>query len=96
MSSHTALAKQKGATVAQAESIPDFEPGPFTEREKLGFRFADRLHRSAAEIDDAFFDSIRAVFTDPQIIELAAVAAAFEFFTRFVDSLRIPTTPLPA
>jgi len=78
------------------EGIRGYETGPFTEREKLGFRFADRLHRSAAEIDDAFFESVRAVYTDPQIIELAAVAAAFEFFTRFVDSLRIPTTPLPA
>jgi len=78
------------------ESFRNYETGPFTEGEKLGFLFADRLHRSAVEIDDAFFDSVRTVFTDPQIIELAAVAAAFEFFTRFVDSLRIPTTPLPA
>ena len=73
----------------------DFENGPFTEREKLGFRFADRVHRSALEIDDAFYASLRDTFIDREIIELAAVAAAYEFFTRFVDSLRIPTTPLP-
>jgi hypothetical protein len=30
-----------------------------------------------------------------EIIELIAAAAAFEFFTRLVDALRIPTTPLP-
>ena len=90
------MAKQKGASAAQVESIHNYETGPFAEREKLGFRFADRLHHSAAAIDDGFFDSVRKDFTDSQIIELAAVAAAYEFFTRFVDSLRIPTTPLPS
>ena len=30
-----------------------------------------------------------------QIIELLAIAAAFEFFPRFVSSLHIPTTPVP-
>ena len=73
----------------------DFETGPFTEREKSGFRFADRVHRSALEIDDAFYALLQGTFTDREIIELSAVACAYEFFTRFVDSLRIPTTPLP-
>ena len=72
----------------------DFENGPFTEREKIGFRCADRLHRSPSEVDDAFYTTLNSVFSDAEIIELTATAAAFEFFTRFVDVLRIPTTPL--
>ena len=72
----------------------DFERGPFTEREKVGFRCADRLHRSPHEIDDAFYSTLKGVFSAKEIIELTATAAAFEFFTRFVDALRIPTTPL--
>lgn len=72
----------------------DFENGPFTEREKVGFRCADRLHHSPREIDDAFYATLKSVFSDAEIIELTATAAAFEFFTRFVDALRIPTTPL--
>ncbi len=72
----------------------DFENGPFTEREKIGFRCANRLHRSPYEIDDAFYTTLKSVFSDKEIIELTAVAAAFEFFTRFVDALRIPTTPV--
>jgi alkylhydroperoxidase family enzyme len=95
MSAHSASAKQKGASEAQIASLGDFEAGPFTHREKLGFRFADRLHRSAREIDDDFYASLQDRFSDREIIELAAVAAAYEFFTRFVDSLKIPTTPLP-
>ena len=88
------MAKQKGASQEQVDGLRNFENGPFTEREKVGFRCADRLHRSPYEIDDAFYATLRSAFSDKEIIELIATAAAFEFFTRFVDALRIPTTPL--
>jgi alkylhydroperoxidase family enzyme len=88
------LAKQKGATSEQVEGIRDFENAPFNEREKLGFRCADRLHRSPYDVDDEFYGHLKSAFSDPEIIELVTTAAAFEFFTRFVDALRIPTTPL--
>lgn len=87
------MAKQKGATDEQVQAVNDFENGPFTEAEKIGFHYADRLHHSPLAIDDAFYASARKIFNDEQIIELTAVAAAFEYFTRFVDALRVPTTP---
>jgi uncharacterized peroxidase-related enzyme len=93
---HALSARQKGATAAQiAATRADFESGPFTPVEKLGFRAAEHLHRSAAEITDDFFATLKQHFTDPQIIELVATAAAFELFPRFVDALRIPITPAP-
>jgi len=90
---HSLSAKQKGAKDEQINAMRDFERGPFSEPEKLGFRYADRLHRSAAEINDAFYGQVKNVYNDLQILELTAVAAAFEFFPRFVDALRIPVTP---
>jgi alkylhydroperoxidase family enzyme len=93
---HELSAQQKGASVAQIAAIrSDFEGGPFTEAEKLGFRCADRLHHSARDIDDAFYTRLKNVYNDQQSIELIATAAVFEFFPRFVDALRIPTTPPP-
>jgi AhpD family alkylhydroperoxidase len=92
---HSLSAKQKGATDEQINSIKDFEVGAFTDGEKLGFRFADRLHHSASEIDDQFYAKVQSVYNNLQILELTAVAAAFEFFPRFVDGLRIPITPPP-
>jgi AhpD family alkylhydroperoxidase len=93
---HALSARQKGASDAQIEAArADFESGPFTAAEKVGFRAADRVHRSAAEISDAFFAELKRHFTDPQIIELIATATAFELFPRFVDALRIPITPAP-
>jgi uncharacterized peroxidase-related enzyme len=93
---HALSARQKGASEAQiAAARGDYENGPFTEVEKLGFRAAERLHRSAAEITDEFFETLKQHFTDSQIVELIATAAAFELFPRFVDGLRIPITPAP-
>jgi AhpD family alkylhydroperoxidase len=95
ITAHSLSAKQKGASDEQIEGVKDFERGPFTDAEKLGFRFADRLHRSARDIDDQFYAKVQSVYNNLQIIELTAVAAAFEFFPRFVDGLGIPVTPPP-
>ena len=96
VSAHALSAKQKGASDAQIAAVQaDFESGPFTEGDKLGFRCAERLHQSGQQLDDSFFAQLKAVFTDPQIVELVATAAAFELFPRMVDGLRIPTTPIP-
>lgn len=93
---HSLSARQKGATEAHIAAVKaDFESGPFTEAEKLGLRCADRLHRSAREIDDDFYAQLKAVYNDAQIVELIATASVFEFFPRFVDALRIPLTPAP-
>ena len=93
---HSASARQKGATQAQVDGLHNFERGPYNENEKLGFRAADRLHRSPSELDDDFYAALKRVYSDPQIIELVVTAAAFEFFARLVDGLRIIVTPLPA
>lgn len=91
---HALSARQKGASETQiAAARGDFENGPFSTAEKIGFRAAERLHRSAAEISDEFFAELKQHFSSPQIVELMATAAAFELFPRFVDGLRIPVTP---
>ncbi|GAC1434274.1 MAG: hypothetical protein NVS1B11_17610 [Terriglobales bacterium] len=91
---HSLSARQKGAREDQITGVEDFERGPFSEAEKLGFRYADRLH-SSNEISDDFYASLKAHYNDLQMLELTAVAAAFEFFPRFIGALRIPVTPAP-
>jgi uncharacterized peroxidase-related enzyme len=101
VSAHRYLALQRGATPEQIASAEDvaqkdsFESGPFTEKERAGFRYAGLLHASGHAIDDAAFAALSAHFSTEEIIELTAVAAAFEFFPRINTALRIPVTPLP-
>ncbi|HEY4049543.1 MAG TPA: carboxymuconolactone decarboxylase family protein [Acidobacteriaceae bacterium] len=96
MSSHAYLAKLSGASDAQIEGIKNYEAAPFNEIEKAGFRYADKLHASAHDVNDAVYSAAKVFFDDKQMIELSAVAAAFEFFPRFVNALGIPVTPVPA
>ncbi|MGA2046890.1 MAG: carboxymuconolactone decarboxylase family protein [Terracidiphilus sp.] len=95
ISAHRYLALQRGASPEQVECYDSFESGPFTEKEKAGFRYASLLHVSGHAIDEAAFHSVSEHFTSEELIELTAVAAAFEFFPRFNTALRIPVTPLP-
>jgi AhpD family alkylhydroperoxidase len=93
---HSISARQKGASEQQIESVANFATGPFSEKEKLGFQLADRLHRGPDAVDDAFYASLKSSFSDPELIELFLTAGAFEMFPRFIDGLRIPVTPPPA
>jgi uncharacterized peroxidase-related enzyme len=95
ISAHRHLAGQRGATPEQVASYDHYETGPFSEKEKAGFRYADLLHISGHAIDDAAFAALSAQFNSTEIIELTAVAAAFEFFPRINTALRIPVTPIP-
>jgi AhpD family alkylhydroperoxidase len=93
---HSISAKQKGASDAQiAAANADFENGPFTAAEKLGFRCAEKLDKSGLELHDGLYAELKAAYSDAQIVELVAAASIFEFFPRFVDGLRIPLTPPP-
>jgi AhpD family alkylhydroperoxidase len=93
---HNVSAKKKGATDEQIAGLREFERGPYTTKEKLGFRLADQLHGGAVAVDDAFFAELRKVFNEAEMVELFLTAAAFEMFPRFIDGLHIPVTPLPA
>jgi AhpD family alkylhydroperoxidase len=93
---HTISARQKGASEQQIDGVANFETGPYSEKEKLGFRLADRLHRGPDAVDDTLYSSLKASFSDPELIELFLTAAAFEMFPRFIEGLRIPVTPPPA
>ena len=54
VAAHTLSARQKGASESQiAASTRDFESGPFTESEKVGFRCAEKLHHSPQGLDNA-------------------------------------------
>jgi len=90
---HSISARHKGASEQQIEGLADFETGPYSEKERQGFRLADRLHRGPDAVDDNFYSSLKRSFTDLELIELFLTAAAFEMFPRFIDGLRIPVTP---
>lgn len=95
VSAHRRLALKRGATMGQAASVDNPEMGPFTRKEKAGFRYVGLLHQSGHAVNEAAFDDVSEHFTPQEIVELTAIAAAFEMFARLNSGLRIPVTPLP-
>lgn len=95
ISAHRHLALKRGATMGQVAGLDEFEQGPFTEKEKAGLRYATLLHQSGHAINEAAYDAVSEHYDSAEIIELTAVASAFELFSRFNSALRIPVTPIP-
>jgi uncharacterized peroxidase-related enzyme len=95
VSAHRHLALKRGATLGQVASYDDFENGPFTEKEKAGFRYAGLLHQSGHAVNETAYAAVAQHFNAEETVELTAVAAAFEMFSRINSGLRIPVTPLP-
>jgi len=92
---HSKLALKKGATQQQVAALDLLPPGVYSETEHLGLVCADRLFRSAEAIDDEFYASLLARFTEPQIVELVGTVTVLLGMTRFINTLRIPITPAP-
>lgn len=90
---HSISAQKKGASAAQIAAVADFENGPYTEKERLGFRLAGHLHGGGRQVDDAFYNQLKSVFDAAALVELFLTASAFEMFPRFIEGLRIPVTP---
>jgi AhpD family alkylhydroperoxidase len=96
VTAHKASARKKGASEEQITAVADFERGPYSAKEKLGLRLADRLHRGPREVEHSFYAELSKAFQDAELVELFLTAAAFEMFPRFIDGLHIPVTALPA
>lgn len=83
MALRSATAVEDGLTEALVCSLerPE-EAGDLTEREKAALHYADLMATDHLAADDAVFDRLRAVFTEPEIVELGVHLAVFVGFGR--------------
>jgi len=68
-------------------ALSDFERGDFTPRERLALRFATLMAQDHHKLDDGLFGELRALFTEPEIIELGLVTGQFIGFGRLIAAL---------
>ena len=75
-------------------SLHDPETAPVGEAERAALRFAERMTREAAAMDQADVDRLREHFTDDQIVEMACVIGMFNYLNRFAEAMGLwPTKP---
>ena len=70
MTTRYASGRREGITEELVAAIPDYENGPFSEREKVAFRYADRMYFDHHKVDDALFAEVRAHFSPDETLEL--------------------------
>lgn len=61
-----------------------------TAREKAAVLWAEHVTKNTARSRDDVFEKVKAVFNEGEIVELTMMSGYFNFFNRFMDSLRIP------
>ena len=91
------FAERVGLTASQvaATCAPEAEAAAFPERERLLLRLVDALHERA-QVDDALWAALRAEWTEPQLIELIALAGFYHLIAFVTNALRIPPEPYGA
>ena len=77
MATRYALGRREGITEDLVAALRDYERGPFSEREKAGLRYADRLFTDHHAVDDALWQELRACFGEDELLELTWVLAEF-------------------
>ena len=62
----------------------DRDGSGFSERERLAVLYAEKLAIDHHNMDDAFFDRLRTVFTEPEIVEIGMMAGQYIGFGRLL------------
>jgi alkylhydroperoxidase family enzyme len=77
------------------EDLANFETSPhFDHHEKAVLRYAEGMTRTPAEVSDAVFAEIQALFSAEQIVELTAAIALENFRARFNCALKVESDGL--
>jgi alkylhydroperoxidase family enzyme len=92
---NSAGGREAGISDAQLEDLASFEKSSrFDGREKAVLRYAEGMTRTPADVSDAAFEEIRALFSTEQIVELTAAIALENYRARFNCALKIESDGL--
>lgn len=86
------MAKQSGVSDQAIEGLRDPDHFPFPPEQKVALLFADAMTRGSGPVPDDLFVDLRRHFTEPQVIEIAAVIGLFNYFNRFNNALQTDIT----
>jgi alkylhydroperoxidase family enzyme len=90
-----ASVKDQGVTEDFYAHVGDHDSADrFSQQERLAMAYAERFAIDHLAIDDAFFDQLRGVFTDAEILDLTICLAAFLGLGRLLKVLGIDETSL--
>ena len=87
------MGRRQGITEELVAALADYENGPFSDREKVALRYADRMYADHHAVDDALWGELRAHFTDDEALELSWAIAEFIALGKIIYVLGVPYGP---
>jgi alkylhydroperoxidase family enzyme len=89
------VGRENGITDRQLEHLAAFETSAhFDRREKAVLRYAEGMTRTPADVSEADFNELKALFSAEQIVELTAAIALENFRARFNCAFKIGSEDL--
>ena len=80
----SAVGRHEGVTAEQILALADYAQSPhFDDRERLCLELSDAMTATPAAVPDALFERLRAVFSEPQLVELVSTIAWENYRARF-------------
>jgi len=86
------LARRLGATEAQLSAVAGDDATSFDPAWRAAMDYAGAVTRGGGKVPDELFARLAAHWNVPQIVEITAVVALFNYFNRFANALDIPRT----
>jgi len=90
MSVRYALGRRQGITEDLVAALPNYETGPFTDREKAALRYADQMYFDHHKVDDALWSAVRTHFSEDEALELSWVIAEFIALGKVIKVIGVP------
>ena len=89
MTTRYASGRREGITEELVAALDDYERGPFSDREKVALRYADRMYEDHHKVDDALWADLRIRFDD-EALELSWAIAEFIALGKIIYVLDVP------
>ena len=88
--------REAGVDDAVYWNVGDYQTSEhYTERQRLAMEYAERFAAGSESVDDAFFERLRSVFADPEVLDLTMCIAAYLGLGRALAVLGIDeSTPM--
>ena len=78
---------QLGIPKSQIEELDS--PKNLTDREKLALRFTESVMKNSLEITDSFFENLRSLFSQEEIVELTFLIGYINMLNYFNNTLQV-------
>ena len=86
------MARRLGATDASIEALRVGDLTALAPADSAAVAFAEAITPTGSTASDRVYEELACHWTAPQIVEITAVVALFNYFNRFAEALHVPVT----